>query len=373
MMKVLMTTDTVGGVWTYTMDLIKSLERFNVHVCLATLGPLPDEDQLRNVRELPNVSLYSVPYKLEWMENPWDDLEKTQRWLLNLSFTLHPDIIHLNSFAFDCHLFSSPVVMVGHSCVLSWWKAVKNEQAPVAWNRYAHLVKKGLQSADMVVAPSRTMMKSLIGYYGPLPNTKVIYNAGDMVSFYFWQKEKYIFSMGRIWDEGKNTRILIEAAKSVNYPIFIAGDSKDQLKNMEIPSHVTLLGKLSRKQVAQWLSKATVYVLPSLYEPFGLSALEAGFSCCALLLSRIPSLQEIWKEHALYFNPRNANELALQINSLMEDDLLRKKMSRMALIRSSSFQSNKMGENYFDLYRSLLEKAKAARKPKKETVNHPLS
>lgn len=352
-MKILMTTDTIGGVWTYTIDLIKGLEKYNVEVILATMGDPLTSSQLAQVRKLKKVILDSSNYKLEWMPDPWKDLERAQRWLLQLTFTFNPDVIHFNSYAFDARMFNAPVIMVGHSCVLSWWQAVKNEPAPPEWQKYAQLVKTGLHSADVVVAPSHNMMLNLIEFYGEFNRSQVIYNSGDEFFFRAGQKEKIIFCMGRIWDEAKNINLLTKVAAELNYPVFIAGgDKKGDLQNLS--SNVHFLGKLDKKEVARWLSIAAVYVSPSFYEPFGLSVLEAAYSGCALVLGKIDSLHEIWKDNALYCDPNNAEELKDSINKLMSDDLLRQKMSEKALKRSSEFKLAGMAGAYFSLYNSLL-------------------
>jgi len=352
-MKILMTTDTIGGVWTYTMDLIKGLEKYNVEVILATMGDPLSSSQLAQVRKLKKVILDSSNYKLEWMENPWKDLERAQRWLLQLTFTFSPDIIHLNSYAFDARLFNAPVVMVGHSCVLSWWQAVKNQPAPSEWNHYAEVVKKGLQSADVVVAPSHCMMSNLVKYYGEFEKSHVIYNSGDELYFKGGNKEKIVFCMGRLWDEAKNVKLIAEAAKYLEYPVFLAGDNKRNVPQ-NIPSNLHFLGKLDKKDIARWLSIAAVYVLPAYYEPFGLSVLEAAYSKCALVLGNIDSLQEIWGGNALYCSPDNTSEFVSTINMLMQNDSQRKKLADDAFKRSHVFNLPEMAGEYYSLYNSLL-------------------
>ncbi|NJK96860.1 MAG: glycosyltransferase [Bacteroidales bacterium] len=187
-----MTTDTIGGVWTYTMDLIKGLEKYNVEIVLATFGDPLSHTQLAQVRKLKKVNLDTSGYKLEWMPDPWKDIERAQRWLLQLSFTYAPDVIHLNSYAFNGTFFNAPVIVVGHSCVLSWWQAVKHESAPADWNRYRELVKQGLHTADVVVAPSHTMMMKLIEFYGEFNRSQVIYNSVDESYFKPGKKEKIV-------------------------------------------------------------------------------------------------------------------------------------------------------------------------------------
>lgn len=350
-MRILMTTDTVGGVWTYTMDLIKGLEKYKVEVILATMGNHPSAAQMAQIRKLKRVILDTSGYKLEWMPDPWKDLERAQRWLLQLSFNFNPDVIHFNSFAFDGKLFTAPVVMVGHSCVLSWWQAVKNEPAPPQWSRYAETLRRGLRSADVVVAPSHSMMMSLLNYYGEFEDTRVIYNGVDDSFFKPGIKEKIIFSMGRLWDEAKNIHLLAEVAKELDYPVFIAGDIKNWHKTSP---NIHYLGKLNKKEISGWLSIASVFALPAYYEPFGLSVLEAAHSGCALVLGKINSLQEIWKDNALYCMPSDKEELKNSIVRLMNDDSLRKKYADAAMKRSSDFSLARMASDYYALYNSLL-------------------
>lgn len=350
-MRILMTTDTIGGVWTYTMDLIKGLEKYNVEVILATMGDPISNTQLAQVRRLKKVILDASNYKLEWMPDPWKDLERAHRWLLQLTFTFNPDVIHFNSYAFDAKLFNAPVVMVGHSCVLSWWQQVKKESAPPEWNRYAELVKHGLHSADIVVAPSHTMMMYLIDNYGDFKRTQVIYNSGDESFFKPGKKEKIIFCMGRIWDEAKNIKLLTETAKNFSYPVFIAGGTRKEGRSISPNLH--FLGKLDKKEISRWLSIASVFALPAYYEPFGLSVLEAAYSGCALVLGDIDSLKEIWKDNALYCDPDNPEEFTQKINLVMQDDILRAKLSDKALKRSSEFKLAGMAGAYFSLYNSL--------------------
>lgn len=350
-MKILMTTDTIGGVWTYTMDLIKGLEKYKVEVILATMGNPPSTAQMGQVRRLKRVILDTSNYKLEWMEDPWKDLERAHRWLLQLTFTFNPDVIHFNSYAFDRKLFNAPVVMVGHSCVVSWWKSVKNEPIPFEWQRYVETVTRGLQSADVVVAPSHSMMMSLIDNYGSFNRAQVIYNAGDESFFRPGKKEKIIFSMGRLWDEAKNIKLLTEVAHEIDYPIFIAGDIKSWKKTSP---NLHYLGKLDKKSIARWLSIASVFVLPASYEPFGLSVLEAAYSGCALVLGKIDSLQEIWKENAMYCNPSDAAELKTTINNLLADNQMLQKYADAAYNRSADFKLSVMAGEYYALYNSLL-------------------
>src|SRR5215212_1492795 len=112
-MKLLMTTDTVGGVWTYALDLAAALEPHGVEVTLATMGAAMSAQQRRDVAKRPNVDVRESTFKLEWMHEPEQKLA--------------PDVVHLNGYAHGSLPFRAPVAVVAHSCVLSWWRAVKGE------------------------------------------------------------------------------------------------------------------------------------------------------------------------------------------------------------------------------------------------------
>src|SRR5258708_7666898 len=95
---ILMTADTIGGVWTYAMTMCRKLEKHGCRVVLATMGPLPTPEQRCEAGVLGNVLLRESTFKLEWMHEPWPEVEEAGQWLLELEREFRPDIIHLNGF-----------------------------------------------------------------------------------------------------------------------------------------------------------------------------------------------------------------------------------------------------------------------------------
>src|SRR3954465_475354 len=123
--RILMTGDTVGGVWTFTLELAEALSARGIEVVLATMGGDPSDGQRAEAARVPGLCLLGSPYKLEWMDDPWRDVAESGRWLLGLEEAYRPDIVHLNSFGHGALPWSAPVVLTAHSCVASWWEAVK--------------------------------------------------------------------------------------------------------------------------------------------------------------------------------------------------------------------------------------------------------
>jgi len=79
-----MTADAAGGVWTYSLDLCACLARNGVEIVLATLGAPLTPMQRAAVAGLSGAQLEESTFKLEWMTEPWADLEAAGHWLLHL-------------------------------------------------------------------------------------------------------------------------------------------------------------------------------------------------------------------------------------------------------------------------------------------------
>src|SRR5256885_13784914 len=97
--RILMSADTVGGVWTYALELARALASHDVMVTLATMGAPLTAAQSREAAELSNLEIEQSNFKLEWMQNPWEDVWKAGDWLLEIEERVQPDLIHLNGFA----------------------------------------------------------------------------------------------------------------------------------------------------------------------------------------------------------------------------------------------------------------------------------
>src|SRR5690606_16056187 len=171
---------------------------------------------------------------------------------------------------------------------------------PADWLPYRRKVRAGLKGANLVVAPTHAMLDALTAHYGPLRSTHVIYNGRAPARFAPAPKEALILAIGRLWDEAKNIRILDQVAPDLSWPIYVAGEQQHPSRERMELQHLITLGHLDPQSVQKWLARASIYALPAQYEPFGLSALEAALSGCALVLGDIPSLREVWGNAACF-------------------------------------------------------------------------
>ncbi|MCR6655871.1 MAG: glycosyltransferase family 4 protein [Opitutus sp.] len=351
--RILMTTDAVGGVWTYAIDLCRALRAHGVEVVLATMGPLPRSDQRQEVAALENVALVESSHRLEWMDNPWDDVARAGEWLLDLERSFRPDAIHLNGYAHGALPWRAPVLIAAHSCVLSWWRAVRGGSPPTEWNRYRDAVRDGLHGAHLVVAPTRAMLNALQAHYGLLARTVVIPNGRNVPALPRVAKEPFVLSVGRLWDEAKNAATLARAARGLPWPVRLAGSTHAPGNDEQHFEGVELLGTLPAAELWQHFARASIYALPARYEPFGLSVLEAASAGCALVLGDIPSLREVWGEAALYVPPDDVGQLQHTLRELITDTDRRHVLAQRALQSAARYTISRMAERYVAAYAQL--------------------
>lgn len=349
--RVLMTADAVGGVWTYALDLARALTPSDIHFVIATMGPPPSAAQRAEAATIPNVQLVTSEFQLEWMDAPWDDVARAGDWLLELEARVAPDLIHLNGYAHGSLPFSAPVLVAGHSCVLSWADAVPGAIAPAKLSAYADHVRSGIRAADFVVAPTRAMLDALQRHYGPLRRTMVVHNGRREGLFQPGRKEPFLFTAGRLWDPAKNTQMVASIASTLPWPTAVAGaDAIDVRSAAAAHRGVRMLGTLDSSAMAEWLGRASILVLPARYEPFGLLPLEAALSGCALVLGNIASLREVWGDAADFVPPGDPNALADTVRRLIDSPRRLTGLAAAARVRAGRYSLDAMAAGYLRAY-----------------------
>jgi glycogen synthase len=357
---VLMTVDTVGGVWNYAARLCAALGE--VRFVWAQMGPLVWAEHRARIATLPNVVLHESDYHLEWMADAAEDFSTSRGWLAELARREAVDLIHVNGFAHAQLGIEVQSVVVAHSDVLSWWQAVHGCAAPPQWDYYRRRVAAGLAAASRIVAPSGASLSDLASQYPVLAErTAVIANGIDPADYMALPKSPRILAAGRIWDEGKNLGILDVVAPSLDWPIEIAGDVDHPERGRPRFHNVRLLGRLAAAQMAQHLGTAAIFVAPARYEPFGLAVLEAPAAGCALVLGDIRSLRENWHGAALFVPPDDVPALSSALSHLIANAGERARLATAARHRTQRFTIRRAADAYRALYGELLREHRPER------------
>jgi glycogen synthase len=361
-MHVLITADTVGGVWNYTRELVTELARRDIQVTLVSFGGVPAAAQSAWLDGLAGVRYLPTAYRLEWMQDAQRDLGESARYLCNVIRDSKPDLLHLSQFCYGVLHVNLPKIVVAHSDVVSWHWAVHGAPPSGRWAEwYRGVVEAGLAGASLVVAPSRWMLQSIEGRYGWQKNSRVIYNGRTPAWFDpMARKENYAASAGRLWDEGKQSHLLMEVERPP-LPIRVAGAAElagasARGESTGAPgADVQFVGELSEDAMRELLSRAAIYIATSKYEPFGLAPLEAALSRCALVVNDIPSLRELWDDAALYFRRNDAASLGEALALLAADpELCRSYASRAYARACRLYPAERMVYEYVQAYTVLL-------------------
>ncbi|MDN2564900.1 glycosyltransferase family 4 protein [Aquibium sp. A9E412] len=345
---VLMTLDAVGGVWRYALDLGRALQAAGTAVTFAGFGPQPDASKAAEAADAGR--LVWLPAPLDWTAEGEAALEAVPQLLGELVARHRVDLVHLNLPSQAAGLaLDVPVLAVSHSCVATWFRAVRGSglPAPLAWHHARNAA--GLAAADTVVAPSASHAAMLARTYGPSVAARVVPNAVRPLAPAA-RKQPFVFAAGRWWDEGKNGATLDRAAADARWPVLAAGPTHGPDGQTFGFAHARHLGEIPNTAARRHMAEAGIVVSPSIYEPFGLAALEAASGGAALVLADNATYRELWDGAALFAAPADAAGFAAAINRLADDDALRADLAGRARVRAAGFTQERQVRAMQGLY-----------------------
>lgn len=364
-MRLLITTDTVGGVWRFAHELSVGLLEAGDSVALISFGRLPSPAQHAECALLASTWGEAFRYTpsdlpLEWMEHNDRCFEAGAAMIAKVAKQFAPELLHSNQFCFGALSLEIPKVLTAHSDVLSWARACRGGRLEESqWlARYRALVQDGLNGADIVTAPTGWMLRAL-GEGFELPSEiQVIPNGREIPSVPSSPRRVQAVTAGRLWDEAKDIAIL--DAVSSKMPLIIAGEMAGESASggAYLPSfgRAKLVGWLAERELLQLFRKSAAYVCTSRYEPFGLAPLEAALCGCAVVARRIEPLNEVWGDAALYFN--NAEVLSDLLTWLCEDRESLHKAQQQATARARRYTRGAMVASYRSVYSAVTEMAR---------------
>ncbi len=236
-MRLLITTDTVGGVWTFTAELTAALLRRGHAVSLVSFGRLPSVPQQvwAEIQRSAHSGLFDYTPSdapLEWMQNNETVFEQGEAVLQTAAATFNPDLLLSNQFCFGATALQLPRVVAAHSDVLSWARAANPAALTgTPWlNRYTALVQRGLLQADAVSGPTQSVIKGLKNSFF-LPNNAVVIPNGrtepaPSADTPAPERRLQAVVAGRLWDEAKGLNILTETALPL--PVLLAGETEHE-------------------------------------------------------------------------------------------------------------------------------------------------
>ena len=357
MMRLLMTTDAVGGVWQYSLELAAALQ---AEVTLAVLGPAPDAGQ-RAAAAAAGLRLVETGLPLDWLSDGPAPVLAAGEAVARLARETGADVVHLNAPALAAARFDRPVVAVNHGCLGTWWDAARGGPVDPALAWLPELVGRGLRAADRVVAPTRAYAEATTRRYGLPVTPTAVHNGRTPLPLPEAQPFHGALTVGRLWDEVKDTATLDATAALLDAPVVAIGATRAPHGATVTPAHLQATGPLPADGIARWLSRRPVFVSAARFEPFGLAVLEAAQAGCPLVLSDIPTFRELWDGAATFVTPGDAPGFAGAIAALLADPARHAAQGDAARSRAARHTPAAMAAQMSGIYRDLVSaKDKAA-------------
>jgi glycosyltransferase involved in cell wall biosynthesis len=231
--------------------------------------------------------------------------------------------------------------------------------------------------ADCIIAISDSGKKDLVKYFAADPEKVVVTHLAakdiftprglderNRVLKKFGISGDFILFVGS-FEPRKNIGTLVRAYINLpekvkkQYSLVIAGGKGwlntdiDALIGSQDSAQIRRIGYVDERDLAALYSAATVFVYPSFYEGFGLPNLEAMSCGTPVITSNTSSMPEIGGAAALYFDPHDVRQLTSLLLEVIEDENLRKELSRKGIERAGEFSWEKTARATLKIYEDL--------------------
>ncbi len=376
----------VGGIGTHVSSLVPALARRGVNVTLVT-PRWSGGDSMTQLCD--NAVVYRVDPPVARMGNFFADAQQTN---LNLEEAGHKlweplgfDLIHahdwLVAFAADSlkRIHKTPLAATIHATERGRGRGYLGSEMSYAINGTEWWLA---YEAWRVITVSHFMADEVRTYFQvPSDKIDVIHNGIDPAVFDLvsvdqavdrarWAQpdERLVFFVGRMNFE-KGAQVLIEAAPRVlaafpkcRFVLAGTGPMLDTLKrrvgDLGITDHVTIAGFVPDEERNKLLKLADLAVFPSLYEPFGIVALEAMASHCPVVVSDVGGLREVvmHNETGIIVHPDNPDSLAWGIlQTLNHPDAASERAARAYGIVREQYSWDRIAEMTIKVYQRIID------------------
>lgn len=246
--------------------------------------------------------------------------------------------------------------------------------SPLAW-LLLHLGTLRNARADRIIADSQATARDLIGHFGvPPERIRVAYLGGPVVAELgdvaavratHHLPERYFLFVGTLQPRKNLARLLHAFARVVarvpGVGLALAGQAghgaptlRAQIAGLGLSEWVHLLGYVPSADLPALFAGAVGFVFPSLYEGFGMPALEAMAIGTPTIVSTTGSLPEVVGDAGLLVDPYDTSGLATAMERLLDDSGLRDRLIAAGRLRAASFTWERCAEQVDAVFHELL-------------------
>ncbi len=242
------------------------------------------------------------------------------------------------------------------------------------------LQKNALKSCDAIIADSEASEKDITKFTKVSPEKiHVVYLAPgeefkkvvidqkkkESITKKYNLPDKFVLYVGdATWN--KNLPRFIKAVSQISLPLVMVGKAlvdenidknnpwnQDLLKVRKMAEenkNIIKVGFVPTEDLVYLYNMATVFVMPSLYEGFGLPVLEAMRCGCPVITTNEGSLKEVAGDAAFYVDAYNAENIAKGIKEVFSNISLHKKLSYLGLQQADKFSWKKTASKTMEVY-----------------------
>ncbi len=308
--------------------------------------------------------------------NPFDFIGGAVKYaqeIRKIALKYNPDLIHAHDWltypaAMVCKdLKKKPLVTHVHATEFD--RTGGHSPNPVV---YA-IEKAGFEKADKILPVGGYMKKVIENSYGINPDKiRIVYNGIDdsdkkmytpTLSSLKSAGYKVVLYLGRITLQ-KGPEYFVRAAKIVNqyYPksVFVvtgSGDMQDFMVNeaarLNILDKFIFTGFLLKEEIDRIYQTADIYVMPSVSDPFGITALEAVANRTPVLVSKQSGVSEILK-NALKVDFWDVEDMANKILAVLKYEALPHDLKKESGKEIKNFTWDKSADEVISVYNQLI-------------------
>jgi len=245
------------------------------------------------------------------------------------------------------------------------------------------------KKADKIIAVSNSIKEDVEETFGVGSKTEVIYSGldkrffeepesdADRVLGKFGIKKKYIIFLGTLEPSKNITRMFHSFAifkkkniqrkikagkkKDFNYQLVIAGKNgwlaKEYFqiaKDLGLKKDIVFTGYVIGDELVPLLRNAEFFILPSLYEGFGMTILEAFATGTPAIVSKVSSLVELAGDAAQFINPMDTENIAKAIDKFSQNEELRNSFREKGFKQARKFDWNKVAKETIAVYNKVV-------------------
>ena len=293
------------------------------------------------------------------------------------------DLMHFPHFNVPL-FYKKPFILTIHDLILTKFpsKRASTKGFLTYWLKnlfYKLTIKSALKRAKKIMAVSKHTKDDIVQQFGIKPEKiEVIYlgltklpqtgeNSNDkkvIIDYNININLPYILYVGNAYPHKNLEKLISTFTKLEDLQLVLVGKIDYFYKRLQslseklgLEKKVLFLGYVPDEKLAVLYKNAKAYIFPSLYEGFGLPPLEAMSFGIPVVSSNASCLPEILEQAALYFKPKNNDEMIEKINQVVTDEDLRQKLINQGFEQIKKYNWSDCSQKTLDIYNQTLENA----------------